>query len=83
MNPKNIALISLRGLAALFRLRGLVDQASALEKIAAGIQSGINVDEHMALVAEALKTDAPNDWANVTARINAEGDKFQTPSPTA
>lgn len=79
MNPKTLALIALRGLGTLFSLQGNASAATALNKIAAAIESGQNVDKHMQLVADALKAGTPKDWDGLLARINADSDRLQKP----
>lgn len=69
----------LRGMAQGFRVSGLGERAESIEKVIAGIESGRNVDAHLALIATAVASDAPNDWAAVTTSINEQGEEFQRP----
>jgi len=77
---KNAYMGILRGLATGARLAGLEERAKAIEKVIAGIESGHNVDKHMEGIAIAVASDDPNDWADVTRRINEHGDEFQRPA---
>jgi hypothetical protein len=79
MNPKSLALITLRGLATLFGLQGNTSAATALNKIASAIESGKNVDDHMKLVADAMVAGTPNDWAGVVTRIEADAARLHKP----
>ena len=76
MDIKLISLISLRGLALLMNLQGQTNASDALTKLAAGIESGMNVDDHMANVADAFKAGMEANWPDIINRINTEVDEF-------
>lgn len=69
----------LRAVAEGARLAGQEERAVSVEKLIAAIESGQRVDAQMALVATAVASNADNDWAAVTARINEHGTEFQQP----
>lgn len=69
-----IALMTIRALAYLFRLQGEDRAASALDRLAAGIEAGADVNEHMQTVADALNDDNPLQWDEAIARIEANSD---------
>ena len=77
MNPITYTLVALRSLALLFGLQGRQTESNTLAAIASAIESGRNVDSHMASVAEALKQGAAADWTDVLARIEADSDRLQ------
>lgn len=81
MNPKLLAIVALRSVATLFTLQGQPKTAQALSLLAAGIESGADVDEHMQAVADKLKETegAISDemWDDVTSRILADSDRLQ------
>lgn len=79
MDAKSIALIAIRGLATLFGLQGNAPASVALNKIASAIEAGKNVDAHLKLVADAMKSGAPNDWAGVSSRIDADAARLHAP----
>lgn len=79
MDPKLIALVTLRGLSTLFGLQGNDKVSRSLNLLASGLESGINVDAHMAAVATAMKSGAPLDWDDVTQRIEADSARLQAP----
>lgn len=79
MNAKTMALIAIRGLATLFGLQGNGPAAAALNKVAAAIEAGKNVDAHLQLVADAMKAGAPNDWTAVVSRIDADAARLHAP----
>jgi hypothetical protein len=73
----SIAIVALRALATLFGLQGQVKYGQSLSLLADGLESGANVDAHMAAVAAALKSGAPTDWDDVHARITADSARLQ------
>jgi len=73
---KLYGVITLRGLAMLFGLQGQDSAASALNKLATGIEAGMNVDAHMKTVAEAFKAGTEASWDDITDRIDVEVDEF-------
>lgn len=81
MNPITILLVSLRSAALAVDLAGRSSTADALYGVADAVEAGKATDEHMALVAEKLKsrdiTDA--DWNDVMGRIEADSARLQSP----
>lgn len=81
MDPRLLAIITVRGLAWLFELQGYRKQAASLNLLAAGIESGVDVDEHMRGVAAALAENDGNVsaemWDDVHARITADSERLQ------
>lgn len=71
MNPLTLALIALRGTALALSLQGQNKTSDYLYLLADAAESGLDVDAHMALVAEKLKQRSANDedWSDVTDRI--------------
>lgn len=80
MDPKLIAIISMRAAALALIATGQVEAGNALIALAAAAEAGRNIDAHMATVAEKLKsgTSTPADWLDVTSRISAESDRLQS-----
>jgi hypothetical protein len=80
MNPKLLAVISLRAAALAATLSGRTSTASALYSLADLIESGHAVDSHMAEVAAKLNerelTDA--DWSEVANRIHADAARLHS-----
>ncbi len=81
MNPLQIAIVALRAAALAVGIVGNAKASQALLAVADAVQAGVNVDAHMAAVAEKLKagtavTDA--DWDDVLARIAADSDRLQS-----
>ena len=76
MTP-TIAIIALRSLGMLFGLQGQPKAATSLGLLADGLESGANVDAHMAAVAIALKSGSPLDWEDVHKRITADSARLQ------
>jgi hypothetical protein len=74
-----VALTALRAASLGLRLQGQVAAANALDLIAAGVESGKNVDAHMAEVAAKLKAGEPIDWVDVVARIEADSADLHSP----
>lgn len=76
---QEIAIAGLNAASLGFGLAGQPRISGIFTTLANGLQSGANIDAHMAVVAEKLKarelTDA--DWADVTARIEADSDRLQ------
>lgn len=81
MDPRVLAIITVRGLATLFELQGHRKQAASLNLLAVGIESGVDVDEHMRGVAAALAENDGNVsaamWDDVHARITADSERLQ------
>lgn len=77
MDSRLLAIISLRALAQLFTLQGQTKQADALALVAAGVESGADVDAHMRDVAAALEAGEAADWDDIHARITAEADRLR------
>ena len=80
MDPRLLAIITVRSLAKLFELQGMTRQQESLELVAAGIESGIDVDDHMRRVAGALVASDGNVsdemWDDVHARIEADRERL-------
>lgn len=76
MNPKALAVMTLRALAQLFTLQGEPRAAQTFTKTADLIDAGADVDEHMARVAEVLNSDGPIDWDDVEARIRTSHEEL-------
>jgi ribulose kinase len=70
-------ILTLRSLGVLFGLQGQPKAAQSLGLLADGLESGANVDAHMAAVATALKSGSSLDWADVHARITADSARLQ------
>lgn len=79
MNPALLAIISLRSLGLLFTLQGQGKTGDALNLLATGIESGLDVDAHMQRVADALKSGQPKDWDAAHASIEADSALLQGP----
>lgn len=77
MDPKLTAMISLRSLAILFAAQGNIKAAESLSLVATGIQSGIDVDNHMRDILPVLESGGELPWDDVHARIMADGDRLQ------
>lgn len=81
MNPKTLAIVTLRALATLFTLQGGTRQAQSLKLLASGIESGADVDAHMERVAQALEASggsvSSDAWDDVHARIMADSESLQ------
>ena len=79
MNPLTLALVTLRGLALSLSLAGQARASNALYSLADAAESGVNVDAHMAAVAEKLKSRSAStdDWSDVAGRIEADSDRLQ------
>lgn len=78
-SPITLALVTLRGLALALNLSGNAKIAAGLYTLADAAEAGRDIDAHMAAVAEKLKSRAANedDWADVTAAIEADSDLLQ------
>lgn len=77
MDPKLVALVTLRGLASLFALQGKNSVAETINSAINAYQAGKNVDDYMQLIADRLEAgDDLADWEDITGRINAEVDDF-------
>jgi hypothetical protein len=77
MDPKLIAIVSLRSLSLLFGLQGQATASRSLNLLASGLESSVNVDSHLAGIAAALKSGQSVDWDDVTARIEADSARLQ------
>lgn len=82
MDPKLVALVTLRGLASIFALQGKNSVSQVINAAITAYQSGKNVDDYMQLIADRLeKNDPMADWEDITARINSEVDAFLSDAP--
>lgn len=81
MNPITILLVSLRSAALAVDLAGRSSTADALYGVADAVEAGKATDEHMALVAEKLKSRdiTDQDWNDVMGRIAADSARLQSP----
>lgn len=81
MDPKRLAVVTLRALAVLFTSQDLDKQASSLNLLADGVEGGADVDEHMQAVADALNASGSvveqKAWDDVHARIKADSARLQ------
>jgi len=81
MDPRLLAIVALRGLSLLLGLQGQPKIAGALNLLAAGVESGADVDEHMQAVADKLKESGgvvtDEEWDDVHARIEADSARLQ------
>lgn len=80
MNPLILGLVALRAAALALSLTGNSKGAQVLYAAADAAEAGVNIDAHMAAVAQRLKageaiTDA--DWDDVLSRIKADSDRLQ------
>jgi len=79
VNPTLLALVSLRAAALALSLAGQTRASNSLYTLADAAERGVNIDTHMAGVAEKLKnrsaTDA--DWQDVSARIEEDSARLQ------
>lgn len=79
--PQQIAIAALNAASLGFELAGQPRLSGMFTTLANGLQSGANIDAHMAVVAEKLKasTSPPTDadWADVTSRIQSDSDRLQ------
>lgn len=72
MNPSFI----LRVLGLLFTIQGEANAAKAFLLMADAADSGIEVDEHMRSIDEALKAGVEPDWPDLFQRIQAKTDRI-------
>jgi GrpB-like predicted nucleotidyltransferase (UPF0157 family) len=79
MDPKLFYLVGLRGVALALSLAGQQRASDALYTVVDAYEAGKNVDDHMQAIADKLKSRPSNadDWADVTARIEADSDRLQ------
>jgi hypothetical protein len=81
MDPKALAIVTLRSLATLFAGTGRTKGAASLNLLADGVEAGVDVDDHMREVGDALKAsggDVTDDqWDDVHARITADSARLQ------
>jgi hypothetical protein len=79
MNPTTLALVLLRGVALALSLNGQTRASNSLYTLADASERGVNIDAHMAAVAEKLKVRSATeaDWEDVVARIEADSDRLQ------
>lgn len=83
IDKKELGLIGLRGAALALGLLGQAKASNSLYLLADAAEAGINIDEHMAAVADKLKSRAKTDadWDDVYARIEADSDRLHAPGP--
>lgn len=81
MNPITVLLVSLRSAALAVDLAGRSSTADALYGVADAFEAGKATDEHMALVAQKLKSRdiTDMDWTEVLGRIEADSARLQSP----
>jgi hypothetical protein len=79
MDPKLLAVISLRSLASLFLLQGRPKQAAALNAAADAIEAGVNVDARMQELADRLKNDDGPSWLDLQIALEKETAEFLKP----
>lgn len=79
LTPQQIAIAALNAASLGFELAGQPKLSGMFTSLANGLQAGAEIDAHMAAVAEKLKERPINeqDWADVTARIEADSDRLQ------
>lgn len=79
LNPIALALVGLRAAALALDLQGENRSAKSLYALADATEAGKDVDAHMAAVAEKLKdrSATDEDWADVSARIEADSARLQ------
>lgn len=79
MDAVTLGLVGLRGVALTLSLQGQNRAADALLGLAEAIEAGADVDEHMALVADKLKSRNSNaaDWNDVAKRIEDDSSRLQ------
>lgn len=78
MDPKLLAILSLRSFAVLFAGQGNAAASSSMNLAASAIEKGMNVDAHMQVVADNMAAGVAPDWQGVADRINAAGDRIQS-----
>ncbi len=81
MDPKKLSLIALRAAALALQLSGNGRGSSVLLQLADAVESGLAVDEHLAAVADRLKSGAAitdADWDDVEARIRSASADLQS-----
>lgn len=83
INPVILAIVSLRAAALAAAAAGQGKAAAGLYAAADLLETGRATDEHMAAVAEKLKsrTLTPADWLDVTARLEEETKRLNEPPP--
>lgn len=81
VSPVGLALVGLRGVALALSLSGNSKIANGLYALADAAEVGKNVDDHLALVAEKLRTRSANadDWTEVVAAIEADSARLHAP----
>lgn len=72
MNTKLFSVITLRSLSLLLSLQGQAKAAAGMNKLIDAIEAGIEVDNHMAKVAEAMKAGTEAEWDDIVDRIETE-----------
>lgn len=77
MDPRLLALVSLRSLAQLLTLQGELQKADSLTFIANAIGSGRDVDQHLQAVADALEAGDAASWGDIHARIQSEAEALR------
>ena len=84
MDPRLIAILSLRSAALVFASQGQTQIADDMTLLANAINAGVNVDAHMLRVAEALDSGNARTFAEVHEAIEADGERLQRfAAPTA
>ncbi len=77
MDPKLVAILTLRGMSSLFSMQGNSAVATAINVLLNAYEAGRNVDAYMGEIAEKLKTGASlEEWEDIASRINSEVDEF-------
>jgi hypothetical protein len=81
LNPTSLALVGLRAAALALDLQGQKNSARSLYWIADAAEAGKDVDAHMEMVGQMLRTRAVTeaDWADVIQRVEADSDRLQSP----
>lgn len=74
MNSVLLTIITLRSIATIAQVTGDIKTANMLRLLADSIEVGAATDEHLALVAEKLKTRdlTEADWDDVLSRIEVD-----------
>lgn len=77
MNWLSYALIALRSSSLALSINGRAVEGNTLAALANALESGRDVDNHMAAVAEALKRGDAADWQGVLNAIEADSARLQ------
>lgn len=83
MEKLTLVLIAIRSAALAIGLAGRTKTSDALYAVSDAIEAGKATDEHMAEVAEKLKSRAiiDEDWDDVMQRIEADAARLHAPTP--